>query len=118
MSENNESVKNPEDMNLKLRNASSILLGMPTAFHPNTEIVVYSGFYIVLEADLDIEPPEITLEDASNGLPVIVDLEEDDKRLLEKEGIKEGDIVQARIRSEVSKLGQTTTWKFLNLRKM
>ncbi|MBD1920516.1 DUF4145 domain-containing protein [Microcoleus sp. FACHB-831] len=118
VSENYESVKNSEDVNLKLRNASSILLGMPTAFHPNTKIVVFSGFYTVLEVDLDIEPPEITLEDVSNSLQVNVDLEEEDKRLLEKEGIKEGDIVQARIRSEVSKLGQTATWKFLNLRKM
>jgi hypothetical protein len=118
VSENYESVKSPEDMNLKLRNASSILLGMPTAFHPNTEIVVFSGIYTVAEVDLDNEPPEITLEDASNGLPVIVDLEEDDKHLLKKEGIKEGDIVQARIRSEVSKIGQTAAWKFLNLRKM
>jgi len=115
---NPKSSKNSEDMNLKLRNASSILLGMPTAFHPNTKIVVFSGFYTVLEVDLDIEPPEITLEDASNGLPVIVDLEEDDKEFLEKEGIKEGDIVQARLRSEVSQLGQTAAWKFLNMRKM
>lgn len=118
ISESYESVKNSEDINLKLRNASSVLLGMPTAFHPNTEIVVFSGFYTVLEIDLDIEPPEITLEDASNSLPVIVDLEEDDKRLLEKENIREGDIVQARIRSEVSRLGQTAAWKFLSLRKM
>ncbi|MBU7581619.1 MAG: DUF4145 domain-containing protein [Nostoc sp. TH1S01] len=118
VSENYESVKNFADMNMKLRNASSILLGMPTAFHPNTEIVVFSGLYTVLEVDLDIEQPEITLEDASSGLPVIVDLEDDDKQFLKKEGIKEGDIVQARIRSVVSKLGQTAAWKFLNLRKM
>jgi hypothetical protein len=118
VSENYESVKNFADMNMKLRNASSILLGMPTAFHPNTKIVVFSGLYTVLEVDLDIEPPEITLEDASNGLPVIVDLEDDDRQFLKKEGIKEGDIVQARIRAVVSKLGQTEAWKFLNLRKM
>jgi hypothetical protein len=118
LSGNHESVRNFEDMNLKLRNASSILLGMPTAFHPNTKIVVFSGFYTVLEVDLDIEPPEITLKDSSNGLPVIVNLEEDDKEFLEKEGIKEGDIVQARLRSEVSQLGQTAAWKFLNMRKM
>ena len=118
VSENHESVKNSEDMNLKLRNASSVLLGMPTAFHPNTKIVVVSGFYTVLEIDLDTEPPEISLEDASNSRTFIVDLEEDDRQLLEKENIKEGDIVQARLRSEVSRLGQTAAWKFLNLRKM
>lgn len=117
-SEKRESVKNFEDMNLKLRNASSILLGMPTAFHPNTEIVVFSGFYKILEIDLNIEHPEITLEDVSNGLPVVVDLEDGDKQFLKKGKIKEGDIVQARIRSEVSTLGQTAAWKFLNLRKM
>jgi hypothetical protein len=116
-STNRESVKNSEDMNLKLRNASSILLGMPTAFHPNTEIVVFSGFYKVLEIDLDIEPPEITLEDVSNGLPVVVDLEDGDKQFLKNEEIAEGDIIQARIKSEVSKIGQTAAWKFLNLRK-
>jgi Domain of unknown function (DUF4145) len=117
-SDKRESVKNFEDMNLKLRNASSILLEMPTAFHPNTEIVVFSGFYKILEIDLNIKPPEITLEDVSNGLPAVVDLEDGDKQFLKKEKIKEGDIVQARIRSEVSTLGQTAAWKFLNLRKM
>ncbi|MGB3511359.1 MAG: hypothetical protein WBA93_19410 [Microcoleaceae cyanobacterium] len=118
ISENNESVKNFEDMNLKLRNAASILLGMPIAFHPDIKIVIFSGFYKVLEIDLDINPPEITLEDLSNSLPVIVDLQEEDKQLLEKEGIQEGDIIQARIKSEVSKTGQTAAWKFLHLRKM
>lgn len=116
-SENYESVKSSKDMNLKLRNASSVLLGVPTIVHPNTEVMIFSGFYRVLEVDLDIEHPEITLEDANNGLPVIVDLQ-DDERLLKKEGIKEGDVVQARIRSEVSKLGQTAVWKFLDLRKI
>lgn len=118
VSENYESVKNFEDMNMKLRNASSILLGLPTAFHPITEIVVLSGIYTVLEVDLDIEPPEVTLQDASNGLPVIVDLQKDDKQIFKREGIKEGDTVQVRIRSEISKLGQTAAWKFLNLRKV
>lgn len=118
VSENQGSVKNLEDMNMKLRNASSILLGMPTAFHPSTEMVMFSGLYTVLEVDLDIEPPEITLEDSSNGLSVIVDLREEDKKILEMERIKEGDTVQAEIRSEVSKIGQTAAWKFLNLRKM
>jgi hypothetical protein len=118
ISENHESVKNFEDMNLKIRNAFSILLGIPIAFHPNTELVVISGFYEVLDIDLDIEPPEVTLKDISNGLPVIVDLGDNDKRILKKEEIGKGDVVQARIRSEVSKLGQTEAWKFLNLQKM
>lgn len=118
VSKNRESVKNSEDMNLKLRNAFSSLLGIPTAFHPNTEVVVFSGFYKVLEVDLDIKPPEITLEDVSNGLSVVVDLEDGDKQFLKKEEIAEGDIIQAKIKSEVSKLGQTAAWKFLNLRKM
>lgn len=117
-SKNNESVKNFEDMNLKLRNVASILLGMPTAFHPDIKIVVFSGLYKVLEVDIKINPPEITLEDLSNSLPVIVDLQEKEKQLLEREEIKEGDIIQARIRSEVSKTGQTEAWKFLHLRKM
>jgi hypothetical protein len=117
ISKNWESVKNSEDMNLKLRNAFSVLLGMPTAFHPNVNTVVFSGFYKVLEIELDIEPPEITLEDVRNGLAVIVDLEDRDKKFLEKEEIVEGDIIKARIKSEVSKIGQTAAWKFLDLKK-
>ncbi|GGA15085.1 hypothetical protein [Okeania sp. KiyG1] len=118
MSENNESVKNFEDMILKLRNAASILLGMPIAFHPDIKIVIYSRVYKVWEIDLDINPPEITLEDVTNSLPVFVDLQEKDKQLLEREGIKKDDIIQAKIISEVSNTGQTEAWKFLHLRKM
>jgi hypothetical protein len=116
--ESYESVKNSDDMNLKLRNASSILLGMATAFHPSTEIVVLAGFYEILEIDVEHEPPEITLKDVSNELPVIIDLEEQDIQLLKSEKVKEGDIIQARIRSDVNNLGQTAAWRFLNLRKM
>jgi len=118
MSENNESFKNFEDMVLKLRNATSILLGMPIAFHPDIKIVIYSKVYKVWEIDLDINPPEITLEDLSNNLPVIVDLQEKDKQLLEREGIKKGDIIQAKIKSEVSNSGMTESWEFIHLRKM
>jgi len=74
--------------------------------------------YEVLEIDLDIDPPEISLSDKTEGLPVIIDLTDDWVEEITLKNIREGDMLIASIISNVNELGMSESWSFVSIEKI
>ena len=81
---------------------------------------VYSmSIFRVLEIDKDINAPEITLDDMSSGLPVIIDLTSEELEAIMAEGISEGSVVATTIMSAPNNLETTGLWRLWTpLRKL
>ncbi len=110
--------KNQDDMRLKVRNAISYLFNFPIAFDPNQKLVIKDDYFLVKEIDVDSN--EITLAAILNaaGTFVIVELNEQVKNIIQQKGIKENDTIYATLVSQLTSLGMTAEWNFLEISKI
>jgi hypothetical protein len=103
-----ENSRNFEELIWKHRNMFSHLLNFHIAQAPDVKIVSKYNIYKV--RNLDDEEIELT-EFNPQGFPtVFVDIDEKGKELIKKEKITIGDIVVAKIYSNVDINGQTSLW--------
>ncbi|MEM0576566.1 hypothetical protein [Flavobacterium polysaccharolyticum] len=103
-----ENSRNFEELIWKHRNMFSHLLNFHIAQAPDVKIVNKYNIYKV--RDLDDEEIDLT-EFNPQGFPtVFVDIDEKGKELIKKEKITIGDIVVAKIYSNVDINGQTSLW--------
>lgn len=114
--EDKNKVKGFEEVKLVTRNAMKNIFNVDLQIEPGKEHMILESHYKVLEIDYETEfYSEITLRDMSTQFPVCVDLTQSDIKRIEKLNIKKGDIVYAKIISQVSDIGQTEEWKLLEL---
>lgn len=109
-------IKGLDDMSFRVRNAMSRLFNLDLTLKPGVKDVVTSCTYKVLDLDYD-EHSDITILDLANDMPVVVDLDNETKEMLVALDIKAGDLITAKISSEISSLGLTGIWKFTELQK-
>jgi len=109
-------IKGLDDMSFRVRNAMSRLFNLDLTLKPGVKDVVKSCTYKVLDLDYD-EHSDITILDLANDMPVVVDLDNRTKEMLVALDIKAGDLITAKISSEISSLGLTGIWKFTELQK-
>ncbi|MFH6951307.1 hypothetical protein ACHRV6_22660 [Flavobacterium sp. FlaQc-51] len=103
-----ENTRNFEELIWKHRNMFSHLLNFHIAQAPDVKIVSKYNIYKV--RNIDNEEIDLT-EFNPQGFPtVIVDIDEKGKELIKKENITIGDIVVAKIYSNVDINGQTSLW--------
>lgn len=103
-----ENTRNFEELIWKHRNMFSHLLNFHITQAPDVKIVNKYNIYKV--RNIDNEEIDLT-EFNPQGFPtVIVDIDEKGKELIRKENIKIGDIVVAKIYSNVDINGQTSLW--------
>lgn len=104
----------------KHRNMFSHLLNFHIAFNPDVKTVVKSNIYEV--TDLDDEEIELTEINENpmlkTRLLVWVDIDDNGKLQIEKEQLKIGEVVVAKIYSNTDKSGQTSLWYIDTIRKM
>lgn len=118
MSSDKKFVKGFDDVALRLRNATSRLFNVDLTFEPSIKEMARESIYTVIEIDLDYEGNgEVTLRDLSCGIHVAVDLDKKSKGVIIDLGVKEGDLIQAEIYSEINSLGLSASWRFKTLKK-
>lgn len=118
MSSEKQYIKGFDNVAYRLRNAMSKLFDFDLTFEPGIKEMVRESNYSVVEIDLAYEENgEVTLLDLSNGIQVVVDLDKKSKGAIIDLGVKEGDLIQAEIYSEIDSLGLSASWKFKTLKK-
>jgi hypothetical protein len=113
----NESAKNFDETKMRLRNAISHLLSLPTAFEPGKEIVVIDDYYLIDDVDFDSDEISLTSILKPPGAHVIVELENSVKDHIRRLKFKEKDIISAVIFSQPNQFGMTEEWHFYDLRR-
>lgn len=111
-SKNSNDIKGIADAQLRTRNILHAVTGVDLSLNLGNERVVAYSIFDVLEIDLYMSPPEITLKDRTNNGIVIVDLEARDINILNDLNIKTGDTVYAGLESVTSGLGTSDYWHF------
>lgn len=109
-------VKQPNNLDefaFKIRNATSHLLKLPLACDPERKTLIREMVCEVIEIDYEAsDAGEITLFDMEFKMHVIVDLDDENATILKNSPIKEGDILECVLHSNINKLGMSGTWKF------
>ena len=110
---NHDGVANLDDAIIRARNIFAQATGVDLSINlGNTPVIAWSK-YRVNEIDFDARPPEITLEDVRTGMPVIVDLTDEDVAKFNDAGLHEGDEFSAPLVSVTNGLGLSAEWRFL-----
>lgn len=110
---NHDGVANLNDGMIRARNIIAQATGIDISINlGNTPVITWSK-YRVDEIDFDAHPPEITLEDIRTGVPVIVDLTDEDVAKFNDAGLHEGDEFSAPLVSVTNGLGLSAEWRFL-----
>lgn len=109
-----DNVVNFEDAIIRFRNIFSKVTGVDLSVNWGGENVIRFSVYKVDEIDLEMEPPEITLIDLANGLPVVVDLEKSIIEHIQLIGVGKDDKIMAALSSETNGLGMTVAWRFVS----
>jgi hypothetical protein len=119
MSSGDQHVKGFEDIAYRLRNAMSRLFNFDVTIKPGKKNIKRSSTYLVKEIDTDYEEHgEVTIIDIENGIPVCIDLDRKFKEIIIFLELKEGDMINATISSEISPLGMTGEWTFTDIRRV
>ena len=111
-------VLNVGDVISRIRNIFSDFTGIDLSIETNHKKIIKESLYKILEIDMHIEPPEITLQDESAGTSVIVDLTSDNIEKIKQQQIQRGDIVIASIVSELNEIGMSTSWNCRSIEKI
>jgi hypothetical protein len=110
-----DDIKNTDEIAIKIKNAISHLLKFPIAFDPSTKLNVKTSNYLILEVDEEYD--EITLRDKRNGLVVIVEYPESERKYYKEKMLKENDSVIATLFSIIDQNGLTAEWWLLDIYK-
>lgn len=112
--------RNFDELIWKHRNMFSHLLNFPIAQDPNVQKVVKFNIYEVTNLDEEeIELTEVNENPFHNmRLLVWVDIDENGKQQIDNEKIEIGDIVVAKVFSNVDANGQTSLWFIDNIQKL
>lgn len=110
-----DDIKNTDEIAIKVKNAVSHLLKFPIAFDPETKIQVRTSLFKIKEIDESFD--EITLQDATSGLFVIVEYPETEREYYKNKNLKEDDFVIATLFSLLDKNGLTAEWQLQDLDK-
>ena len=108
-----DDIKNTDEIAIKVKNAISHLLKFPIAFDPSTKVQVRTSIFTVREVDEDFD--EISLQDNGNGLIVIVEFPETERKYYKDKKLKENDTVIATLFSLIDKNGLTAEWRLLDI---
>lgn len=113
-----EDAKNFDEVTLKIRNALSHLLNLPSAYHPTDKLIVKDDYFLV--GEIDFEWNEATLKSILKypNQFVIVELDEQVKKNIQKLEIKEGQTVYAVICSFLNELGMSAEWNIWYLQRV
>lgn len=107
--------RNFDELTWKHRNMFSHLLNIHIAQAPNVEVVTKTNIYKVTEFDNE----EITLTELDNmTLFAWVDIDDNGKKQIDENHIQNGDIVFAKIYSNVNSKGQTASWYIDTIKKL
>ncbi|WP_334125405.1 hypothetical protein [Empedobacter brevis] len=115
-----ENSRNFDELIWKHRNMFSHLLNFPIAQDPNVKKVnKFNIFEVTNLDDEEIELTELNENPFHNvRLLVWVDIDENGNEQIKNDNIKVGDIVFAKIYSNVDANGQTSLWYIENIRKL
>lgn len=108
--------KNWDEMAAKVKNAVSHLLKFPIALDPDQKIKIKSSIFKILEIDEEFD--EISLQDQINGLYVVVEYPETERKYYKNKSLREGDIVQATLVSKIDVNGLTAEWNLFDIDKV
>jgi hypothetical protein len=108
-----DDIKNTDEIAIKVKNAVSHLLKFPLAFDPKTKTQVRTSIFTIKEIDEDFD--EISLQDLSNGLIVIVEYPESERKHYQGKQLIENDTVIATLFSVLDQNGLTAEWKLLDI---
>lgn len=111
-----DDIKNTDEIGIKVKNAVSHLLKFPIAFDPNTKTQVRTSIFTIKEIDESFD--EISLQDQSNGLIVIVEYPESERAYYQGKQLVENDTVMATLISVIDQNGLTAEWKLLDIDKI
>lgn len=111
-----DDIKNTDEIAIKVKNAVSHLLKFPLAFDPKTKTQVRTSIFTIKEIDEDFD--EISLQDLSNGLTVIVEYPENERTHYQSKQLTENNTVIATLISVLDKNGLTAEWKLLDIDKI
>jgi hypothetical protein len=101
-------------MQAQLRALFGRAFGIDLALDDREAEMQMQSVYEVLDIDLEIEPPEITLMDQVLGVPVVVDLQPPEARTIEKSGLTVGTLILTALSSKADSLGMTKAWRLAN----
>jgi len=110
-------IKNKDEMRSKVKNAMSYLFNFDVTFKTDKKYEIRDDYFLIKE--IDFENNETTLAPVlkNPGLFVIVELNDKEKELFTRLGLKENDTIWATLYSEISDIGMTEEWYFVDLRR-
>lgn len=111
-----ENIKTNEEIAIKVKNAVSHLLKFPIAFDPSSKVQVKTSIFKILEVDEDFD--EISLQDLSNKMIVIVEFPKEEREYYQNKKLKINDTVSATLTSIIDKNGLTAEWTILDINKL
>ena len=73
-----------------------------------------------MEIDLEFDPPEITLKDCRSmaTMYVVVDILPEQLKFIRELNLKEGQNINAALKSKTDGLGLTAEWNFISIPKL
>lgn len=107
-----DGIKGVDDALLRTRNIFQAVTGINLSLNLGATPEIRWSIYKVDEIDLDMNPPEISLLDQANGIPVIVDLQREQIEFLNSKKITIGDTLICYLVSVTNQLGTTAIWNF------
>lgn len=111
-----DDIKNTDEIAIKVKNAVSHLLKFPLAFDPKTKTQVRTSIFTIKDIDEGFD--EISLQDLSNGMIVIVEYPESERTYYQDKQLAENDTVIATLISVLDQNGLTAEWTLLDIDKI
>lgn len=110
-------IKNKDEMRSKVRNAMSHLFQFDITFNTDQKYEIKSDYFLIKEIDFDNNETTLAPILYSPGFYVIVELNDKEKEIFTKLGLQENNTVWATLYSEISDIGMTEEWFFVDIRR-
>jgi len=112
--------KGIDDVLYKLRNSVSHLLGIPIAFGPEEQRLIFEGLYKVENINFNVSDfGEVDFVDLTRGnMIVIVDLDKESRQQLKEKNVQRNDTLYAIVYSDIDEFGQSGIWHLLDFQKL
>lgn len=113
-------VKNIDELKIRLRNVFAAVTGLDMSTNSGHKYEVAASQFEIMEIDLEFDSPEITLKDSRSMMAryVVVDILPDQLKFIRDLNLKEGQKLNAALKSKTDGLGMTAEWNFISIPKL